>query len=117
MKIMLVHNHYQLPGGEDRVYALEHELLKSRGHEVVTYERSNSEVLGSSPLEKLALPGKMRWASDSYQQIKDLIQKRRPDVVHVHNTFFRISPAVFSACHELGVPVVQTLHNFRLMCP
>jgi glycosyltransferase involved in cell wall biosynthesis len=117
LKIVLVHNYYQRPGGEDRVYAQERQLLESRGHAVLTYQRSNSETVGYSPMKKMWLPGKMVWADDSYQHIKQLLRNEKPHLVHVHNTFFQISPAIFAACQEAGVPVVQTLHNFRLMCP
>ena len=117
MRVVLVHNYYQHPGGEDRVYAQERQLLESHGHEVITYQRSNSEVVGSSYLQKLGLPRKMFWAEDAYQHVRRLLRTEKPHIVHVHNTFFQISPAIFSACHEARVPVVQTLHNFRLMCP
>ncbi|MGO8792281.1 MAG: glycosyltransferase family 4 protein [Terriglobia bacterium] len=117
MKIVLVHNFYQLPGGEDRVYAQERELLESRGHEVVTYQRSNIETLQYSPFQRLSLPKRMFWAADTHQAVRELLGKEKPDIVHVHNTFFQISPSIFAACQEAGVPVVQTLHNFRLMCP
>ncbi|MGO8814050.1 MAG: glycosyltransferase family 4 protein [Terriglobia bacterium] len=117
MKVILVHNYYQLPGGEDRVFAQERELLQSHGHQVVTYERSNNEMLGSSRLERLRLPKKTVWAKDSYEQVLALLRKERPQVVHVHNTFVQVSPSIFAACREVGVPVVQSLHNFRLLCP
>jgi glycosyltransferase involved in cell wall biosynthesis len=117
MKIMLVHNFYQHPGGEDRVFAQERRLLESHGHDVVTYQRSNSEELGRSALQKLGLPMKLYWAADSYRCVQALLGKETPQVVHVHNTFFQISPAIFSACYEAGIPVIQTLHNFRLLCP
>lgn len=117
MKILLVHNFYQHPGGEDRVFAQERELLESHGHEVITYERSNTETQNYSAFAKLNLPRKMCWAGDSYDDIHRLLRVHHPDVVHVHNTFFQISPAIFTACNEARVPVVQTLHNFRLLCP
>lgn len=117
MKIVLAHNYYQQPGGEDWVYTQERQLLESHGHEVVTYERTNSELLGSSSLQRLYLAKKVVWAEDSHRQILGLLRKEKPHIVHVHNTFVQISPSIFSACREAGVPVVQTLHNFRLICP
>ena len=117
MKIILVHNYYQQPGGEDRVYAQERQLLESHGHEVVTYQRSNNELLGYSSFQRLSLPKKVVWAKDSHRQILALLRKERPHVVHVHNTFTQISPSIFAACREADVPVIQTLHNFRLLCP
>jgi glycosyltransferase involved in cell wall biosynthesis len=117
MKVLLVHNFYRHPGGEDRVFAQERQLLEHHGHQVVTYQRSNSETLDYSTIAKLGLPAKMYWASDAHQHITKLLREEKPRVVHVHNTFFQISPAIFAACQEAGIPVVQTLHNFRLMCP
>jgi glycosyltransferase involved in cell wall biosynthesis len=117
MKILLVHNYYQQRGGEDVVYEQERKLLESHGHQVVTYERRNSELLSYSGVQRLLLPAKTIWAGDAYGEILNLIRRERPRIAHVHNTFVQISPAVFSACRKEGVPVVQTLHNFRLVCP
>lgn len=117
MKILLVHNYYQQPGGEDVVYEQERKLLESHGHQVITYERKNSELLSYSGFQRLFLPAKTIWARDSFREILYLIRRERPCIAHVHNTFVQISPSVFAACREEGVPVVQTLHNFRLMCP
>jgi len=117
MKILLVHNYYQQPGGEDVVYEQERKLLETHGHQVVTYERTNSELLGYSAFQRLFLPAKTIWARDAYGEILNLIRRERPRIAHVHNTFVQISPSVFAACRKEGVPVVQTLHNFRLMCP
>ena len=117
MKIILVHNHYQLPGGEDRVFTQECRLLENHGHEVVTYQRSNREALGYSPTQRLSLPKKTVWAKDSYREMLALLRKERPQIVHIHNTFLQISPSIFSACREAGVPAVLSLHNFRLLCP
>jgi glycosyltransferase involved in cell wall biosynthesis len=117
MKIILAHNHYQQPGGEDRVYSQERHLLESHGHEVVAYERSNSELLNYGLLQKLRLPKDMIWSSASHREMLALLRREKPDIVHVHNTLMQISPSIFGACREAGVPVVQTLHNFRLLCP
>lgn len=117
MKILLIHNRYQQPGGEDVVVAQERQLLQSRGHEVEVYERSNDELLAYSPLHKLAVPKTAVWAEDSRREVLDVIRRLRPAIVHVHNTFMMISPSIYSACRQAGVPVVQTLHNFRFLCP
>lgn len=117
MKVILVHNSYQQPGGEDRVYAQECLLLESNGHEVVTYQRSNGELLEYSVLERLLLPKRVVWAEDARRQLLEVLRREKPDIVHVHNTFTQMSPSIFAACREAGVPVVQTLHNFRLLCP
>ncbi len=117
MKVLLVHNYYQQPGGEDVVVRQERKLLESRGHQVVTFEQTNKEMLDYPILERLRLPKRTIWAGGPYREILDLIRKEEPNIAHIHNTFMRISPSVFVACREGGIPVVHTLHNFRLLCP
>jgi glycosyltransferase involved in cell wall biosynthesis len=117
MKILIVHNSYQQPGGEDVVFSQERQLLELAGHQVLTYCRSNWEIAGYSALKQLASVGRMVWARDSRREIASLLHKQKPDLVHVHNTFLMVSPSIYSACKEAHVPVVQTLHNYRLLCP
>jgi glycosyltransferase involved in cell wall biosynthesis len=117
MKILLVHNSYQMPGGEDAVFENEKTLLQLSGHRVSTYTRHNDEILDYSGLEVATLAPRTIWAWDSLRQMRQQIASERPDVAHFHNTFPLISPSVYLACHEAGVPVVQTLHNPRLLCP
>jgi glycosyltransferase involved in cell wall biosynthesis len=114
MKILLVHNSYQLPGGEDQVFAQETELLRGRGHQVVLYQASNDQVKGQNPLVTVA---NTIWNQRAHGELRDLMQREKPDIVHVHNTFQVISPAIYYAANEVGIPVVQTLHNYRLLCP
>jgi glycosyltransferase involved in cell wall biosynthesis len=117
MKVLLVHNEYQQPGGEDIVFRLEHQLLSSFGHCVVTYRRTNHEIDSYSTLHRLFLIRQMTWAGDTQREIATLLRRERPDIVHVHNTFTQISPSIYAECRKAGVPVIQTLHNFRLLCP
>jgi glycosyltransferase involved in cell wall biosynthesis len=117
MKVIFVHNSYQQRGGEDVVFEQEVELLKSHGHAVVVYRRSNSEIQGRPLLHHIVLAKRAIWASDTRDEVERLIRRERPDLVHVHNTFLMISPSIYSACRDAGVPVVQTLHNYRLLCP
>mgnify|MGYP001473472443 CR=1 FL=1 len=117
MKLLLVHNTYQQPGGEDTVFEREAALLREHGHTVVTYTRSNAEVRDFSPAAKALLPLRMIWARDAVRDLRALIAAEKPDVAHFHNTHFMISPAAYLACREAGVPVVQSLHNYRLSCP
>ncbi len=114
MKILSVHNSYQTPGGEDQVFAEEADLLRSQGHQVVLYHTSNEQVKGKNPL---VLLGNTIWNKRVHHELRALMQRERPDVVHVHNTFPLISPAVYYAANEAAIPVVQTLHNFRMLCP
>jgi glycosyltransferase involved in cell wall biosynthesis len=117
MKILLVHNAYQQPGGEDTVFENECRLLRRFGHDVITYERSNHEVSGYTGIRRAGLVKDIIWNSHSRRDFTQLLKQGRPDIVHAHNTFMIISPAIYAACGEAGVPVVQTLHNYRLLCP
>lgn len=115
MKILLVHCHYRLPGGEDAVFAAERAMLERHGHEVLVYERSNEEAAHS--LSKALLPLHAVWNRAAARDVKRIIQTKNVDAVHIHNTLLLLSPAVVRAAKRTGVPVVQTLHNFRLFCP
>jgi glycosyltransferase involved in cell wall biosynthesis len=117
MKIVLIHNAYQRPGGEDVVVAAETTMLRERGHEVVTHLRSNHELEQMSKLRQLLLVKDIVHSEDSQREVLELLQREEPDLVHVHNTFLMISPSIYDSCREMDVPVVQTLHNFRLLCP
>ena len=114
MKILLCHNYYQLAGGEDQVFADETNLLRENGHEVLHYTRHNDDVDAMSHREKIQA---MLWNSRTYQELRELIQTEAPDVMHCTNTFPLISPAAYAAAREAGVGVVQSIHNYRLMCP
>jgi glycosyltransferase involved in cell wall biosynthesis len=117
MKLLIIHNSYRQPGGEDVVFEQERQMLQGEGHVVAVYRRSNWEPEAQSLLGQARLVPKVVWSSDARKEIAQLLHKHRPDLVHVHNTFFMISPSIYEACEEAGVPVVQTLHNYRLMCP
>ena len=117
MRILLAHNYYQVPGGEEVVFEQEKCLLENNGHEVITYNRSNHEITGFNPLERLTLIKRSIWAADTRREFSEVLARKRPDIVHVHNTFFMLSPSIYGACKAYGIPVVQTLHNFRLVCP
>lgn len=114
MRVLIAHNAYQQKGGEDGVVASELELLQSRGVEVAVYSRHNDDIAGMS---KLALAGQTLWSSRTEADIAKWVADFRPDVIHAHNTFPLISPSLYIAADKAGVPVVQTLHNFRLFCP
>ncbi len=114
MKVLMCHNAYRWPGGEDRVYADEARLLEAHGHEVVRFERDNHGVASMGGLELLR---KTIWNRDTEAEITELVRRERPDVLHCHNTFPLISPSVYAAAQSSDVAVVQTLHNYRLICP
>lgn len=117
MNILIVHNHYQLPGGEDTVVEAEARLLESQGHKVIQYTRDNGELNGFSKFRKLLLPFTFLYNPRTAREIKKIIKKEKIELVHVHNTLMLISPAVYYAARAKKVPVVQTVHNFRLLCP
>jgi glycosyltransferase involved in cell wall biosynthesis len=114
MKVLLVHNQYQQPGGEDQVFMAEVALLEAYGHEVLLYSVHNDQVAGMNPM---TLAGSTIWNRLSYRALRSLIRQERPQLVHFHNTLPLISPASYYAAKAEGVPVVQTLHNYRLLCP
>jgi len=116
MRILIVHNKYQQAGGEDAVVKSEHALLKDFGEDVHIYERSNEEISCYNGIEKLSFFRDLGWSNSSYNDMRSLLQKLRPDAVHFHNIFFILSPSVYWACKAEGIPVVQSLHNFRLLC-
>lgn len=117
MKICLVHNSYEQRGGEDVVFEQERANLTRGGHDVIVYHRSNTEIKNRAPLARISLVKDSVWSTDTKKEFSQLLDREAPDLVHVHNTFFMISPSIYSACREKGIPVVQTLHNFRWICP
>ncbi len=114
MKILIVHNYYQLPGGEDDVVANEKALLTSHGHDVRLLARRNDDI--QSTTDKIRVAWQATYSEDGRARMAAELRDFRPDVVHVHNTFPLLSPSVYDACAEAGVPVVQMLHNYRLLC-
>jgi glycosyltransferase involved in cell wall biosynthesis len=117
MKIVLVHNTYQQPGGEDAAFRNEYNLLTKAGHEVVPYVRSNHDASHYISIRQLALAKRTIWASDTRKEFRQLLRQEKPQIVHVHNTFLMVSPSIYWACRDAEVPVIQTLHNYRLICP
>lgn len=115
--ILIVHNFYQIPGGEDTVVANEKKMLEDYGHKVILYIRSNNELKNMGILRKLLLPFTTVFNPKTYWDIKRLIRQENIEIVHVHNTLSLISPAVYYATLKMKKPVVQTVHNFRLLCP
>jgi glycosyltransferase involved in cell wall biosynthesis len=114
MKLLLVHNYYQQRGGEDVVFEAEAALLERHGHRVMRYTARNADVGARSALR---LGAGAIWNGTTYREVRELLRRERPAVMHVHNTHSIISPAVYHAARAVGTPVVQTLHNYRLVCP
>jgi len=115
MNILLVHNFYQQPGGEDVVFDEEARLLGAHGHRVARFTRHNDAI---RTMGGPAMAAATFWNRRVASELREAIRDGRPDVVHVHNTFPLVSPAALRvAASEGGCAVVQTLHNYRLMCP
>jgi glycosyltransferase involved in cell wall biosynthesis len=114
MRVLVAHNAYQHRGGEDAVMEAEVEMLRARGHTVELFLRHNDEIEGKS---RVNLAFQTLWSSPVAKEFETVLRTFIPDVVHVHNTFPLISPAIYWVAARVGVPVVQTLHNFRSLCP
>ena len=114
-RVLMVHNFYQIGGGEHTVFENECKLLKEHGHHLVTYTRDNKEIT-KSIIKKLLLPFTTVFSLKTYRDIKKILKEEKIDIVHCHNTFPLISPSVYYAAWKYGVPVVQTVHNFRFLC-
>lgn len=114
MKVLLCHNYYQQRGGEDASFEAEAALLESRGHSVVRYTLHNDAVARMHPL---TVAGKTMWNRSANRELRELIRVERPDVMHCTNTFPLLSTSAHDAARREGVPVVQALRNYRLVCP
>ncbi|MPZ99216.1 MAG: glycosyltransferase [Dehalococcoidia bacterium] len=117
MRVLSVHNYYRESGGEDAVFHAEADLLEAHGVEVRRVEFSNRSIEGSSPLRMLGLAASTVWSRSAAERVGNEIRAFQPDVAHFHNTLPLVSPSAYRACRARGVPVVQTLHNYRLICP
>ena len=118
MKIVVAHSRYRsaAPSGENRVVDQEIAALSALGHEVELFERRSDDIEGWSTARKAALPAAVVWNGAARRDLRGLLRASRPDVVHVHNTFPLLSASVLYACRDAGVPVVATLHNYKLAC-
>jgi glycosyltransferase involved in cell wall biosynthesis len=116
MRVLQLHNRYSRRGGEDSVIDAEHALLSERGHDVVQYFASNEGIVGRRGLGALRAGLNLVWSAQSYRDVEQELRRVRPDIVHVHNTFASLSSSVFWAAKAAGIPVVLSLHNFRITC-
>lgn len=114
LRVAVLHNPYTHFGGEDMVFQAESELLRSYGHEVLTYTVSNDAL---NRLSGWRIARQAIWNPDTYRNLRLWFAEHRPDVAHFHNTVYILSPSAYQAAYDSGIPVVQTLHNYRLICP
>ena len=115
--ILVVHNHYQTYGGEDSVFEHEVKMLREYGNTVITYERDNNEIKKYNIFKKLFLLFTNIYSFKTVKEIKKIIKENKIDIIHVHNTLPLISPSIYYVAKKNNIPVVQTVHNFRLLCP
>ncbi|GIW23816.1 glycosyltransferase family 4 protein [Meiothermus sp.] len=113
IRVLIVHNFYQQPGGEDQVFKAEKTMLQEAGVEVIEHTAHNDGLNQMGPLK---LAQVTLWNREAYRQMRALAAQHKPHVAHIHNTFPLLSPAVYHALKAEGVPIVQTLHNYRLLC-
>ena len=118
MKIVLVHNRYRsaAPSGENRVVDQEGQALRDRGHEIIPFERHSDDIEHWSAARRAAVPARVVWSREARRGLTATLREHKPDVVHVHNTFPLLSAAVLYACRDVSVPVVATIHNYKLAC-
>ena len=114
MKILLCHNYYQQRGGEDESFEAEARTLEEFGHSVVKYTRHNDDI---QEMGRVEVAAKTLWSRETYSELRHLIRRERPAVMHCTNTFPLISPSAYKAARAEGIPVVQSLRNYRLLCP
>ncbi len=114
MRILSIHNNYQIRGGEDESRESEERLLREMGHQVDVYEENNDRI---SELNSPQLALRTIWSQESYQVVQQKLKQSHCELIHVQNFFPLISPSVYYASQDEGVPVVQTLRNYRLICP
>ncbi|RVU15006.1 glycosyltransferase [Streptomyces antnestii] len=119
MHVLVVHNRYASaqPSGENKVVDQEVELLRAAGHRVEVFERRSDDIATRSLLAKAAVPLLVPWNPAVRSELAARLRTSRPDVVHIHNVFPLLSPAVLAACADAGVPAVATLHNYGQVCP
>jgi glycosyltransferase involved in cell wall biosynthesis len=113
MNILVAHDLYKQPGGEDQCVSAEVAMLRAHGHQVTQYCLSNDSV---DALGRLELASRTIWSRPAFHELRQLFRTHRPQIAHFHNTLPLISPAAYYAARAEGVRVVQTLHNFRLCC-
>ena len=118
MKVLQVHSRYRskAPSGENNVVDRESSLLEGAGHQVEVFQRHSDDIAAWGPARKAALPVRSVWNKQVREELAHRIDAFRPDVVHVHNTFPLISASALDACRDRAVPVVATIHNYKLLC-
>ncbi len=114
LRILSIHNNYKFRGGEDESRESEERLLREMGHQIDIYEEHNNRIAKINPAN---LAMRTVWSQQSYRTVQTKLRQNRCDLIHVQNFFPLISPSVYYAAQAENVPVIQTLRNYRLICP
>lgn len=117
MKVLVCHSLYRQPGGERRAVEQQRKLLEDLGIRVTFYARDHREIETRTPVQRLRLAAGAVYNRRTVDVIRDLVRRDQPDVAHVHNVFPLLSPSLYRALAATGIPIVQTLHNYRFLCP
>lgn len=113
MKVLMIHNKYQIPGGEGKTFERESGLLERFDHQVYRYVRESNEI--SKSISKLEVGVRVIWSQKDYLRVSQIIKEFNPDIIHVYNFFPLISPSVYYSAKK-RVPIIQTLQNYRFWC-
>ena len=116
-RVLLLHNRYRQPGGEDAIVQAQAQLLRERGHAVEVFEKDNREIDAYGLARKAMLFLDMSGNAKSAEEVDAIAASFKPDVALVHNTLPLLSPSIYTPLKRRGVKVIQYLHNFRLVCP
>ena len=119
MKILVVHNLHRSgsASGDDQVFKSETKLLQQKGIEVIPYTVINDKFDQAGPIGKIMMTLGMMWSLENYKKIEEIIEREKPDMMHVHTFFPLLSPSVLYAAKKNNVKVVATLHDTRFICP
>ncbi|HLT09601.1 MAG TPA: glycosyltransferase family 4 protein [Micromonosporaceae bacterium] len=118
MKVVVAHNRYSSaqPSGENRMVDTEIEQLRAAGVDVIAFQRASDDIANLPLAQKVMLPVAPIYASQAQRDLRALLAEHQPDILHLHNPYPLLSPWVIRTAHAAGVPVVQTVHNFRHVC-
>jgi glycosyltransferase involved in cell wall biosynthesis len=116
MRILCVHNKFQKYAGSDAVAEADERILAEHD-QVVSYTRHSNEIASANPLQRLGMGVDALYSRRTVREITEIVERFRPDIGYVHNVFPLISPSLYSVLHNLGVPSVHIIHDYRLLCP
>jgi len=115
MNILIIHNKYKIKGGEYTVVQNEVNLLRNFGHSVYIYYETNNSI--NSILKKIEAFMHSTYSNKSFNKVKMIVDKFKPDIIHVHNFFPLITPSIYDCGVNYKIPIIQTFHNYRIICP